>query len=391
MGGRVLSRHLGSERRKTVGAGNHRRTRRVLSRHLSSERLKLTDFKYEYPRELIAKYPADPRDSSRLMVVDRVKETIEHRRFSDILEYFSEGDVLVVNNTKVFPARLFGHKEKTRARIEVFLLRELNPKSRLWDVIVDPARKIRIGNKIFFDNDLVAEVIDNTTSRGRTIRFSFDGSNEVGNNEALYRKIQEVGNTPLPPYIKREAEVGDMARYQTIFAESRGAVAAPTAGLHWTHELLEKLVDKGVKVVPITLHIGLGTFRGVEVEDLTKHSMDSENYHVSKHTAEVVNKALESPVNKVTINGTTAVRAVETSLMVSHRLKAGTGWTNKFIYPPYDFAVTERLITNFHLPKSTLMMLTAAFAGYDLLCEAYRIAIEQKYRLYSFGDAMFII
>lgn len=364
--------------------------KRQLSRHLSSERLKLSDFKYEFPRELIAKYPADPRDSSRMMVVDRVKETIEHRRFSDIVEYFSAGDVLVVNDTKVFPARLIGKKEKTGARIEVFLLRELNPKSRLWDVIVDPARKIRIGNKIFFREDLSAEVIDNTTSRGRTIRFLFEGSHEMASNETLYQKIREVGETPLPPYIKRNSEDEDAARYQTIFAKHRGAVAAPTAGLHWTPALLQKLIDKGVIVVPVTLHIGLGTFRGVEVEDLTKHSMDSENYTVSRETANAVNNALESPTNKVTINGTTVVRAVETSLMVSRQLKAGTGWTNKFIYPPYEFAVTERLITNFHRPRSTLMMLTAAFAGYDLLCDAYKIAIEEKYRLYSFGDAMFI-
>ena len=325
------------------------------------------------------------------MVVDSVKETIEHRRFTDIVDYFQAGDVLVVNDTKVFPARLVGIKEKTGARIEVFLLRELNPKSRLWDVIVDPARKIRIGNKIFFRNDLSAEVIDNTTSRGRTIRFLFDGYNELASNETLYRKINEVGLTPLPPYIKRDSEEEDASRYQTIFAKHRGAVAAPTAGLHWTPELLQQLIDKGVLVTPITLHIGLGTFRRVEVEDLTKHSMDSENFTISPATATAVNRALESPINKVTINGTTAVRAVETNLMVSRKLKPGTGWTNKFIYPPYDFAVTERLITNFHLPKSTLMMLTAALAGYDLLCEAYRIAVEKKYRLYSFGDAMLII
>ena len=365
--------------------------KRQISRHLSSERLKLSDFEYEIPQELIAKYPAEPRDSSRLMVVDHVRETIEHRRFTDVVEYFSADDVLVVNDTKVFPARLIGTKEKTGARIEVFLLRELNPKSRLWDVIVDPARKIRIGNKISFREDLAAEVIDNTTSRGRTIRFLFEGSHELTSNETLYHKISEVGQTPLPPYIKRPPEASDAERYQTIFAKHRGAVAAPTAGLHWTPRLLQELIDKGVKVVPVTLHIGLGTFRNVEVEDLTKHSMDSENYTVTRETANIVNKALASPVNKVTINGTTVVRAVETSLMISKRLKSGNGWTNKFIFPPYDFAVTERLITNFHRPRSTLMMLTAALAGYDLLLEAYKIAIEQKYRLYSFGDAMLII
>ena len=351
-----------------------------------TERMKLSDFKFEYPHTLIAKYPAEPRDSARMMVLNRKAKTIEHRKFSDIVEYFVDGDVLVINDTKVFPARLYGRKEKTGARIEVFLLRELNPESRLWDVIVDPARKIRIGNKLYFENGLVAEVIDNTTSRGRTIRFVFGG-----NNSQLYEKIDEVGITPLPPYIKREAEEADSSRYQTIFAKHRGAVAAPTAGLHWTPKLLGTVKGRGVAVVPITLHVGLGTFRGVDVEDLTKHRMDSENFSISEPTAESVNRALESPVNTVTICGTTVVRAVETNLTVSRRLKAGAGWTDKFIYPPYDFAVTERLITNFHRPKSTLMMLAAAFAGYNLLNKAYQVAIEEEYRLYSFGDAMFII
>ena len=348
--------------------------------------MKLSDFRFEYPRSLIAKYPAEPRDSARMMVIDRSTRSIEHKRFSDIVDYFDDGDVLVVNDTKVFPARLFGRKEKTGARIEVFLLRELNPESRLWDVIVDPARKIRIGNKLYFENGLIAEVIDNTTSRGRTIRFVFEG-----NNSQLYRKIDEVGITPLPPYIKREAEEADSSRYQTIFARHRGAVAAPTAGLHWTPKLLADVMERGVTVVPITLHVGLGTFRGVDVEDLTKHRMDSESFAVSASTAEAVNLALESPTNAVTVCGTTVVRAVETNLTVSRRLKAGAGWTDKFIYPPYEFAVTERLITNFHMPKSTLMMLAAAFAGYDLLYEAYQVAINEEYRLYSFGDAMFII
>ncbi|GIV60474.1 tRNA preQ1(34) S-adenosylmethionine ribosyltransferase-isomerase QueA [Rhodocaloribacter litoris] len=348
--------------------------------------MKLSDFVYEYPRELIAKYPAEPRDSARLMVLDRKKQTIEHRVFRDIVDYFNDGDVLVVNNTKVFPARLYGSKEKTGARIEVFLLRELNPESRLWDVIVDPARKIRIGNKLYFENGLVAEVIDNTTSRGRTIRFVFAGS-----NEELYRKIDEIGQTPIPPYIKREVEEEDRDRYQTIFARERGAVAAPTAGLHFTESLVKKLRAKGVQIAPVTLHVGLGTFRSVEVEDLTKHRMDSEYYDISPQTAEIVNRALESPDHHVTAVGTTVVRAIESSLSAAYTLKANRGWTDKFIYPPYDFHITERLITNFHMPRSTLLMLVAAFAGYDFIMEAYRVAVREKYRLFSFGDAMLIL
>ena len=348
--------------------------------------MKLSDFIYEYPRPLIAKYPAEPRGSARLMVLNREKRTIEHRVFSDIIDYFNEGDVLVVNDTKVFPARLYGNKEKTGARIEVFLLRELNPESRLWDVIVDPARKIRIGNKLYFENGLIAEVIDNTTSRGRTIRFAFDGS-----NVELYEKIDEIGQTPLPPYIKREVEEADRDRYQTIFAEQRGAVAAPTAGLHFTPDLVQRFNDKGIELAPVTLHVGLGTFRPVEVEDLTKHRMDSENYTIPRSTAEAVNRALRSPTNYVTAIGTTVVRAIETSLSASNTLKDNRGWTDKFIYPPYDFVITERLITNFHMPKSTLLMLVAAFADYDFLFEAYQTAIEEDYRLFSFGDAMLIL
>ena len=348
--------------------------------------MKLSKFIYEYPKELIAKYPAEPRESSRLMVLNREEKSIEHRVFSDIVEYFNEGDVLVVNDTKVFPARLYGNKEKTGARIEVFLLRELNPESRLWDVIVDPARKIRIGNKLYFENGLIAEVIDNTTSRGRTIRFVFDGDN----NE-LYHKIDEIGHTPIPPYIKRKVEEADRERYQTIFAEHRGAVAAPTAGLHFSPALVDQLKDKGVQIVPSTLHVGLGTFRPVEVEDLTKHRMDSEYFAVSQETADTVNKALLSSEHKVTAVGTTVVRALESSLSANNTLKADSGWTDKFIYPHYDFMITERLITNFHMPRSTLMMLVAAFAGREFVLEAYQEAIDQKYRLFSFGDALLII
>lgn len=348
--------------------------------------MKLSNFIYEYPKNLIAKYPAEPRDSARLMVLDREKQTIEHRTFRDIVDFFTEGDVMVINDTRVFPARLFGNKEKTGARIEVFLLRELNPESRLWDVIVDPARKIRIGNKLYFENGLIAEVIDNTTSRGRTIRFAFDGT-----NEELYEKIDEIGQTPLPPYIKRDVEDEDQTRYQTMFAENRGAVAAPTAGLHFTPEVVQGLLDKGVDIRPVTLHVGLGTFRPVEVEDLTKHRMDSEYYHIPKGTADAVNKALNSEKNHVTAVGTTVVRAIETSLSAANMLKESQGWTDKFIYPDYEFEITERLITNFHMPKSTLLMLVAAFAGYDFMFEAYNEAIKEEYRLFSFGDAMLIL
>ena len=348
--------------------------------------MKLSDFTYEFPRSLIAKYPAEPRDNARLMVLDRKEKTIEHRAFRDILGYFHEGDVLIANDTKVFPARLYGNKEKTGARIEVFLLRELNPESRLWDVIVDPARKIRIGNKLYFENGLIAEVIDNTTSRGRTIRFVYEGD-----NEGLYKKIDEIGQTPLPPYIKREVEEEDRDRYQTIFAENRGAVAAPTAGLHFTQDMLSLFEEKGVGIVPVTLHIGLGTFRPVEVEDLTKHRMDSEHFVIPFQTADIVNKALESNKCSVTAIGTTVVRAIESSLSASHTLKADRGWTDKFIYPPYEFRITERLLTNFHMPKSTLLMLVAAFGGYDFIFEAYKEAIKEEYRFFSFGDAMLIL
>jgi len=348
--------------------------------------MKRSEFSYDYPKELIAEYPAEPRDTCRLMVVDTANQTIEHKSFKDLPDYFKEGDVVVVNNTKVYPARLYGKKKKTGADIEVFLLRELNPESRLWDVMVDPARKIRIGNKLYFDDDLSAEVIDNTTSRGRTIRFNFDGR-----NEELYAKIRTIGETPLPPYIKREVEEEDQERYQTIFAEHRGAVAAPTAGLHFTDDLVERFEAKGVDVVPITLHVGRGTFRPVDVEDLTKHRMDSEQYSISKETAEKVNRALLSEDNTVTAIGTTVVRAIESSLSASQTLKADSSWTDLFIYPPYDFKITERMVTNFHRPESTLLMMVAAFAGYDFTFEIYEKAIEEEYRLFSFGDAMLLL
>jgi S-adenosylmethionine:tRNA ribosyltransferase-isomerase len=348
--------------------------------------MKLSDFDFDFPRELIAKYPVVPRDASRLMVLNRAERTIEHKLFSDIGDYFGKGDALVVNNTKVFPARLFGNKEKTGARIEVFLLRELNKENRLWDVIVDPARKIRIGNKLYFENGLVAEVIDNTTSRGRTIRFVHEGD-----LDDLYRQIDEIGETPIPPYIKRDVEPEDRERYQTVFAQERGAVAAPTAGLHFTPEIVDGLVEKGVSVASVTLHVGLGTFRPVEVEDLTKHRMDSEFYEIPYDTQDKVNAALGSKSKTVTALGTTVVRAIESSLSAANMLKANRGWTDKFIYPPHEFRIAERLITNFHMPRSTLVMLVAAFAGYDFIMEAYQEAIKEEYRLFSFGDAMLIL
>jgi S-adenosylmethionine:tRNA ribosyltransferase-isomerase len=347
--------------------------------------MKRSEFSYDYPEELIAEYPAEPRDSCRLMVVNRDDQTVEHTVFNQLPEYFNEGDVIVVNNTKVYPARLFGKKKKTGASIEVFLLRELNPESRLWDVMVDPARKIRIGNKLYFDRELSAEVIDNTTSRGRTLRLHFTGS-----NEELYAKIRELGQTPLPPYIDREVEEEDRERYQTIFAEHRGAVAAPTAGLHFTPELIEALRDKGVHVAEITLHVGRGTFRPVGVEDLTKHRMDSEQYTIPEETAEAVNRALRSKDNTVTAVGTTVVRTIESSLSANQMLKADSSWTDLFIYPPYDFQITNQMITNFHRPESTVLMMVAAFAGYDFTMEVYQHAFEEEYRLFSFGDAMLI-
>ena len=347
--------------------------------------MKRSKFAYDYPEDLIAEYPAEPRDSCRLMVIDRETKTVSHHTFRDLPQFYNEGDVLVVNNTKVYPARMYGKKKKTGAAIEVFLLRELNPESRLWDVMVDPARKIRIGNKLYFDDHLSAEVIDNTTSRGRTIRFAFSGT-----NEELYAKIRELGETPLPPYIDRDVEEEDRSRYQTIFAEHRGAVAAPTAGLHFTEDLVQELEDKGVRVMPITLHVGQGTFRPVDVEDLTKHRMDSEQFWIPQETADAVNEALLSPENNVTAVGTTVVRAIESSLSASQTLKADHSWTDKFIYPPYDFKITERMITNFHRPESTLLMMIAAFAGYDFTFEFYEEAFEEEYRLFSFGDAMMI-
>jgi len=334
----------------------------------------------------MAMYPAENRDESRLMVVHRDTGEIEHKTFKDVVDYFVEGDVLVANDTKVFPARLYGNKEKTGAKIEVFLLRELNEEMHLWDVLVDPARKIRVGNKLYFgEGDLVAEVIDNTTSRGRTIRFLFDGT-----DEEFYKTIDTLGETPLPKYIDRPAEESDRERFQTIYAKHKGAVAAPTAGLHFTEQLLKRLEIKGVEKTDITLHIGLGTFRPVDVEDLTKHKMDSENFRVGPETVEIVNKAMADK-KKVCAVGTTAMRALESAVSASNKLKVKEGWTDKFIFPPYEFKICSAMITNFHAPESTLLMMACAFGGYDRIMEAYEIAKKEKYRFLTYGDAMLII
>lgn len=348
--------------------------------------MKLSEFKFNLPADLLAKHPAENRDESRLMVVNRATGTIEHKIFKDIIDYFDDGDVMIINNTKVFPARLFGNKEKTGAKIEVFLLRELNQEMHLWDVLVDPARKIRVGNKLYFgDGNLVAEVIDNTTSRGRTIRFLFDGE-----DEEFYKTIDSLGETPLPKYINRDVVPEDRERYQTIYAEHVGAVAAPTAGLHFTPQVMKRLEIKGVEMAPVTLHVGLGTFRPVDVEDLTKHKMDSENYIIYNETADKVNNALDSK-RRVCAVGTTSMRSIESSVSAGGRLKPADAWTDKFIFPPYDFKIANSLITNFHMPESTLLMLTCAFGGYDLIMEAYEQAVKEKYRFFSYGDAMLIL
>jgi S-adenosylmethionine:tRNA ribosyltransferase-isomerase len=348
--------------------------------------MKLSEFKFELPPELIALYPAENRDESRMMVIHKSTGKIEHRVFKDVIEYFDEGDVMVLNDTRVFPARLYGNKEKTGAKIEVFLLRELNKDMRLWDVLVDPARKIRVGNKLYFgEGELVAEVIDNTTSRGRTIRFLYDGTE----NE-FSKVIDTLGETPLPKYIKRRVEPEDRERFQTIYAKHVGAVAAPTAGLHFTKQLIKRLEIKGLKICPVTLHIGLGTFRPVDVEDLTKHKMDSENFNVGQPTVDIVNNALSNK-KRVCAVGTTSMRALESSVSASLKLKENSGWTDKFIFPPYDFKICNALISNFHMPESTLLMMGAAFGGFDLVMKAYQIAIKEEYRFFSYGDVMLII
>jgi S-adenosylmethionine:tRNA ribosyltransferase-isomerase len=353
-------------------------------------RTKLSSFNYELPSELIAKYPAEERDKSRLMVVHRATGKIEHKMFRDVLSYFDEGDVMIFNNTKVFPARMYGKKERTGSTIEVFLLRELNAKARLWDVLVDPARKIRVGNKLYFEDKngnevLSAEVVDNTTSRGRTLRFLFDGS-----DEEFRATLARLGQTPLPVYIDREPEEIDRERYQTVYAKEEGAVAAPTAGLHFSRELLKRLELKGVQFAELTLHIGLGTFRTIEVEDLSKHKMEAEYFRISEESANIVNTAKKAG-KKVCAIGTTVMRAIETAVSAEELLKPVEGWTNKFIYPPYDFHIANCMITNFHLPKSSVLIMVCAFGGTELIMDAYQEAIREKYRFYSYGDAMLIL
>lgn len=349
--------------------------------------MKLSNFGFNMPKESIAMHPAKNRDESKLMVIDRKTGKIEHKKFHDILKYFGDGDVLILNNTRVFPARLYGTKEKTGAKIEVFLLRELNQKQFLWDVLVDPARKIRVGNKLYFgqNDDLIAEVVDNTTSRGRTIRFLYDGD---------YDKFKKIlfglGETPLPKYIKRPVEPSDAERYQTVFARVEGAVAAPTAGMHFSRELLKRMEIKGVELAEVTLHTGLGTFRTIDVEDLSKHKMDAEEIFIPERAAKIVNKAKDDG-KKICAVGTTSMRAIESAVSAEHYLKPFTGWTNLFIHPPYDFSIANTMLTNFHPPKSSLMIMAAAFGGYDLIMKAYEMAAKEKYKFLTYGDAMLIL
>jgi len=348
---------------------------------------KLSNFHYTLPEKLIANKPSLERDGARMIVVDRKTGKIEHKKFNEILTYFDDQDMFVINNTKVFPARMYGNKEKTGARIEVFLLRELNSEIRLWDVLVDPARKIRIGNKLYFGDDfsLVAEVVDNTTSRGRTLRFLFDGDYTEFRN-----KLKELGETPIPKYLNRAPDKTDKKRYQTVYAKVEGAVAAPTAGLHFSKNLLKRAEIKGINLSEITLHVGLGTFKPVEVEDLSKHKMDSERLFIPEKTAIEVNQSLKDN-RKICAIGTTCVRALESSVSTDNRLKPFDGWTNKFIFPKYDFKIPNCMLTNLHAPKSTLMMLVAAFSGHELLMEAYKEAVKEKYKFLSYGDCMLIL
>ena len=349
--------------------------------------MKLSQFRFDLPLNLIAQHPTKKREESRMMVIDRKTGNIENRTFRDIMDYFDDKDVFVVNNTKVFPARMYGRKEKTGAKIEVFLLRELNKTNKLWDVIVDPARKIRVGNKLYFgeNDELVAEVIDNTTSRGRTIRFLWDGTDEE------FRQMLDImGETPLPKYIKRKPEEEDKERYQTVYAKHEGAVAAPTAGLHFSKELIKRLEIQGVRFAEVTLHTGLGTFRPIEVEDLSKHKMDAEYYNINETACNIVNKAKEGG-HRICSIGTTTMRAMETSYTAQKLLKPSEGWTNHFIHPPYNFNIADSLVTNFHLPKTSLLIMACAFAGYDLMMEAYKKAIKDKYRFFSYGDSMIIL
>lgn len=350
-------------------------------------KFKLSHFNFDLPQKLIPQSPNDQRDESKLMVLHKSTGEIEHKKFKDLIDYFDEEDVMIFNNTKVFPARMYGNKEKTGARIEVFLLRELNRDNRLWDVLVDPARKIRIGNKLYFgeNDELIAEVIDNTTSRGRTLRFLFDGT-----HEEFQETLDFLGQTPLPKFIERDPTEEDDERYQTIFAKENGSVAAPTAGLHFSKQLMKRMEIKGINLAEVTLHVGLGTFRSIEVEDLSKHKMDSEEINISEHAASIINKAKEKG-KKICAVGTTVNRTIESSNTTNNMVIPFKGWTNKFMFPPYDFQVANCMVTNFHLPKSTLMMHVASFGGYDFVMKAYKEAVKKKYKFHTFGDAMLIL
>jgi S-adenosylmethionine:tRNA ribosyltransferase-isomerase len=343
--------------------------------------MRLSDFKYTLPEKLIAQEPLKERDKSRLLILDKATGQLEHKLFKDVVEHFGENDVLVVNDTRVVKARMTGYKEKTDAEIEVFLLRELN--ENMWEIMVKPARKVRMGNTITLQEGITCDIIDNTTSGGRVVRVNYDGD--------FHKIIEKYGSVPLPPYIRRTPDKKDEKNYQTIFADEGrvGAVAAPTAGLHFTKRLLGRLEKKGVAIVPITLHVSLGTFRPVNVEDLTRHRMDSEHYIVTRDTAKAVNERIKRG-GKVWAVGTTVARTLETVARFNGGINPDKGWTDKFIYPPYEFKVVDRLITNFHLPSSTLLMLVSAFATRDQILAAYKAAVKEKYRFFSYGDAMLI-
>jgi S-adenosylmethionine:tRNA ribosyltransferase-isomerase len=342
--------------------------------------MKLSDFHYALPQKLIAQYPADKRDRSKLMVLDREQQTIEEQQFTDVVDFLQPQDCLVVNETKVFPARLLGTKDKTEAKVEIFLLRQLE--AGLWEVLVKPARKVRVGNRLSVGKELVCDVIDNTVSGGRVVRFNYNGD--------FFEAVERLGQSPLPPYVKREPEAMDKERYQTVYARVRGAVAAPTAGLHFTKDLMRKIENKGVKIAPIVLHLGLGSFRPVNVEDLSRHKMDSEYYEISEESARKINETMKQG-GKIVVVGTSAMRALETEVTSEGWVKSNRGWTDKFIYPPYEFKIADALITNFHLPGSTMLMLVCAFAGRDFIFKAYRKALKDKWRFLSYGDAMLIL
>ncbi len=353
-------------------------------------RTKLSQFKFNLPEKLIAKYPAKQREDSRMMVVNRASGTFEHKSFRELIDHFDDGDTFIFNNTKVFPARLYGQKEKTGAKIEVFLLRELNSHSRLWDVLVDPARKIRVGNKLYFNNEadedrLVAEVVDNTTSRGRTIRFLYDG-----NDEDFRSELYALGSTPIPKIFGRETEKSDIENFQTVIASELGAIAPPSAGLHFSEQTLLRMEIKGIRRAEITLHLGLGSFRDIEVEDLSKHKMDAEYFKVPQKTVDIVN-ASKLADKKICAIGTTVMRSIETSVSAERLLKPNEGWTNKFIFPPFDFTIADSMLTNFHLPQSSLYIMASAFGGVELIEEAYAVAMKEKYRFHIYGDCMLIL